>query len=181
MVRKYDSATPLSPSSCGGLFLEYVTEALLFCCFLLQHLPLTQGQGNGNGNMEFEVGGTKGSVGTCCVALYVGAGGVSLGYMPVITIHRGTHSASGCVCVGRGGLSQVLLRVCKSAMTKEEKVEKGEEELGHRCQSSWRLCSPLSYADCLCHVRQREKKKEGERERGKILAHLSWSNNKIMS
>lgn len=84
-----------------------------------------------------------------------------------------------CVCGER--LSQVLLRVCKSAMAKEEKVEKGKEELGHRCQSSWRLCSPLSYADCLCHVRQREKKKEGERERGKILAHLSWSNNKIMS
>lgn len=53
-----------------------------------------------------------------------GAGlGVSLGYMPVITIHRGTHSGEAC---GDGGqsrrsrsrrrLSQVLMRVCKSAL-----------------------------------------------------------------
>lgn len=46
---------------CNGGFL------FLFCCFLLQHLPLTQGQGNGNGNMKIE--GECGNMLRCSLSL----------------------------------------------------------------------------------------------------------------
>lgn len=68
----------------------------MFCCFLLQHLPLTQGQGNGNGNMGIEVGEQGEREHVASLSTWA-QGGVSLGYMPVITIHRGTHSAFGSV------------------------------------------------------------------------------------